>query len=322
MTAARIAVTMGDPAGVGPEVTVKALARWRAPRGVECIVYGDRGRLAQAAKLCRVPMSKLPMMQDFENVRPNLAWGRVSAAAGRAAADYLHAAADDALDGYVQAIVTAPINKHACRKGGFQWQGHTDMLEDVCGVKRAVMLLVAGDMRVAVLTHHLPVAEAAKRVKRGAIEETANVLLDGLRRDLGIRAPRLAVCGLNPHAGEGGDIGKEDLREIAPSVKALRKRGHRVDGPVSGDTVFVRHLAGEFDAVLAMYHDQGLIPLKLHGFGRAVNITLGLPFVRTSVDHGTAFDIAGTGKAEADSMIAALDAAVGMLRGRKLRPKR
>jgi 4-hydroxythreonine-4-phosphate dehydrogenase len=231
--------------------------------------------------------------------------GLLSAAAGRAAYETIVRAVADARNGTVDAIATAPVNKEAFRLAGLPWSGHTDLLAHLTGAHHVAMMFHSDALRVVLATIHIPLADVSRLLTRGSLEATIELTARELPR-FGIAAPRIAVAGLNPHAGEHGLFGPEEEQTIGPAIEACR--GHRIDvsGPFPGDTVFVRARRGEFDVVIACYHDQGLIPIKLVAFGQAVNVTLGLPIVRTSVDHGTAFDIAGKGVADPESMIAAV----------------
>jgi 4-hydroxythreonine-4-phosphate dehydrogenase len=231
--------------------------------------------------------------------------GKVSAAAGRAAYDAIVRAVAEARDGALAAVVTAPINKEAFAEAGLPWRGHTDLLAELTGAPRVAMMFYAEALRVVLATIHVPLADVPRLLTRELLEFTVTLTARELPR-FGYPAPRLALAGLNPHAGEHGVIGREEEDVFAPAVAALRGRGIDVTGPWPGDTIFVRASRGEFDAVIACYHDQGLIPVKLLAFGRAVNVTLGLPIVRTSVDHGTAFDIAGRGVADHSSLVEAV----------------
>lgn len=276
----RVAITVGDPAGIGPEIAAAAAA--------------DRGVLEVCTPLVYAP-------PDGAGFVP----GQLSGEAGQAAYDTLLRAVADARAGVVDAIATAPINKAAFARAGLTWRGHTELLAYLCGVDQVVMMFYAAALKVALITVHIPLAEVPRRLTRERVTSTIDLVARELPR-FGIARPRLAVAGLNPHAGEDGLLGTEDAAVLAPAIDACRGRGVDVRGPIPGDTVFVRAARGEFDCVLACYHDQGLIPVKLLAFGTAVNVTLGLPIVRTSVDHGTAFDIAGQGKADAGSMIEAV----------------
>jgi 4-hydroxythreonine-4-phosphate dehydrogenase len=274
-----IAITSGDPAGIGPEIAQKAAADARVLAVCEPIVYGP---------------------PDGSRFEP----GILSAAAGRAAYDALCAAVRDAQAGRVEAVATAPVNKLAFARAGLPWKGHTDLLAELTGAPRVAMMFWSEPLKVILATVHVALADVPRVLTR----ELLAGIIDLTRRELprfGVAAPRLALAGLNPHAGEGGVIGSEEQQVLEPVVEAARAKGIDIQGPFPGDTIFVRASRGEFDAVIACYHDQGLIPVKLLAFGTAVNVTLGLPIIRTSVDHGTAFDIAGKGVADPSSMIAA-----------------
>jgi 4-hydroxythreonine-4-phosphate dehydrogenase len=279
----RIGITVGDPAGIGPEIAVKASADPRVREACEPILYGPHSP------------------QD----RAGFAPGRLSAEAGRAAYDAIVRAVDDAGRGALDAIATAPINKEAFALAGLPWKGHTDLLAHLTGTPRVAMMFFAEALRVVLATIHVPLAEVPGLLTPDLMEFTIGVTARELPR-FGFASPRIAVAGLNPHAGEHGVIGREDGDVLVPAIETARERGIDVSGPWPADTVFIRASRGEFDAVIACYHDQGLIPVKLLAFGRAVNVTLGLPIVRTSVDHGTAFDIAGRGAADHSSLVEAV----------------
>ncbi|MCY4658660.1 MAG: 4-hydroxythreonine-4-phosphate dehydrogenase PdxA [Acidobacteria bacterium] len=281
MSLPRIGITVGDPAGIGPEIAERAAA--------------DEGVLAVCA----------PVLYGAPGARGAVPAGTASAAAGRSAYDAVVAATADAMAGRIDAVATAPINKAAWAMAGLAWRGHTELLAELTGARRVAMMFHAERLRVVLATTHVPLAEVPRRLTRERIEEVVGLAHDELPR-FGCPRPRLAVAGLNPHAGEGGLLGEEEERCVRPAVEACRARGIAVTGPEPADTLFVRALRGAFDAVIACYHDQGLIPVKLVAFGEAVNVTLGLPIVRTSVDHGTAYDIAGRGVADPSSMIAAV----------------
>lgn len=314
--ATRLAVTVGDPAGIGPEVVLKALGRADRP-AADVVVYGpvsvlqDRARRlglrsldTLAARVVDIPLTG--------EVHP----GRTSPAAGHAAADAVLRAARDAMAGEVDAIVTAPLNKESLAAAGHPWPGHTEMLAEVAGVSDVAMLFVGGSLRVALVTIHRSLRSVPDAVTGEEVERVARLLHLELPR-LGAASRRIAVCGLNPHAGEGGMFGREEIEVIAPAVVRLRAAGLDVSGPFPADSLFVRASRGEFDAVLAQYHDQGLIPVKLASFGHAVNVTLGLPFVRTSVDHGTGFDIVDRGIADEGSLLAAIRLAADLVAARR-----
>lgn len=336
MSVRRIGITMGDPAGIGPEIILKALAEISARdgmRGFVPIVYGARSVMVDAARDLGVDVAfvdasarpEWPAVALVECGEPRhpVRLAVVDAEAGRLAFAAIERAVRDALNGSIAAIVTAPISKEAINLAGYAYAGHTDMLADLTGTRDTCMLLAHDKLRVAHVSTHVALARVPSLVTPERLTRVLELTLDALHR-FGMEKPRIAVAALNPHAGEGGLFGREDAEVIAPTVEAFRRRGEDVSGPISGDTVFVRALGNEFDAVIAMYHDQGHIPLKLLGFRidpearkwmalSGVNVTLGLPFVRTSVDHGTAFDIAGKGVASAQSMVEAIDFALAMI---------
>jgi 4-hydroxythreonine-4-phosphate dehydrogenase len=276
----RVAITVGDPAGIGPEIARKAADDPRVREVCEPVLYGP------------------PADASFEP-------GVLSAAGARAAYEAICAAVRDATDRRVAAVATAPVNKLGFSAAGLPWKGHTDLLAHLTGAPRVAMMFWSEPLKVVLATVHVPLAEVPRLLTRDLLDGVIDLAAEELPR-FGIAAPRLALAGLNPHAGEGGLLGGEEARVLEPAVEAARQRGVRIDGPFPGDTVFGRAVRGEFDAVIACYHDQGLIPVKLLAFGRAVNVTLGLPIVRTSVDHGTAFDIAGRGVADPSSMVEAV----------------
>jgi 4-hydroxythreonine-4-phosphate dehydrogenase len=290
----RIAITVGDPAGIGPEVARRAAMDPRVLAACDPDVYepADRGRFAA---------------------------GVLSADAGRAAYDTIVRAVEDAQQGRVGAIATAPVNKEAFRLAGLPWNGHTDLLAHLTGARDVAMMFYSEALSVVLATVHIALADVPRALTRESLEATIALTARELPR-FGVAAPRIAVAGLNPHAGEHGLFGREEETAIGPAIAAARGRGIDVSGPFPADTVFVRARRGEFDVVIACYHDQGLIPVKLVAFGRAVNVTLGLPIVRTSVDHGTAFDIAGKGIADPESMIAAVLLAARLARSRGSAP--
>lgn len=287
----RIGITLGDAAGIGPEIIRAAIESGSLPGGADYVVIG-----------------KAP---DFTPGNPNEATARAAAAA-------LEEAARRALAGELNAVVTAPIHKARIYEAGFKFPGQTEFFADRCRVSNYAMLLTGGALTVALVTTHIPLAQVATSLRKDEIVRVGLLLEDFLRRRLN-RPARIAVAGLNPHAGESGALGREEIDVIAPAVAALQSPIRNPNsaffgGPFSPDTLFHRAAGGEWDGVLCMYHDQGLIPLKLHAFHNGVNVTLGLPFPRTSPDHGTAFEIAGKGSARADSMIAAITLAVELVR--------
>jgi 4-hydroxythreonine-4-phosphate dehydrogenase len=279
----RIGVTVGDPAGIGPEIAVKAAADSSLAALCEIVLYGPHA--AHELK--------------------GFARGQISAEAGRAAYDAIVRAVGDTQSGEIDAVATAPINKEAFAAAGLPWRGHTDLLAHLTGAGQVAMMFYAESLRVILATVHIPLSEVPAALTRTTVEAIIALAARELPR-FGFAAPRLALAGLNPHAGEHGLMGREDDEVLAPAVEACRARGVSIAGPFPADTVFVRAMRGEFDAVVACYHDQGLIPVKLVAFGKAVNVTLGLPIIRTSVDHGTAFDIAGQGVADPSSLIEAI----------------
>jgi len=298
---------MGEPAGIGPEV---AIAAFRSLDGH----VGDRPlRLVGDPDIFR----GAGYLSDDNALWPT-AERAVHSSAGADPANAgaviaaIDAAVGAAVAGNAAAIVTAPIHKASLLQAGFAYPGHTEYLAHLTGARRAVMLLAGGGLRVVPLTIHLPLAEVPSRVTKESIVEVAEIVLAALTRDFGIGHPRLAIAGLNPHAGEAGEIGREDLEIVLPAAASLRAKGHAVMGPLPADTMFHAEARARYDAALCMYHDQALIPLKTLAFWDGVNITLGLPIVRTSPDHGTALDIAGQGKADSRSMIAAIRMAAAM----------
>jgi len=293
MTKPRVALTVGDPAGIGPEIAHKAAVD---PRVLEC---------------CD------PVIYDAEHRAPITA-GQLSAAAGRAAYDVIVRAVEDAVAGRVDAIATAPVNKEAFALAGLPWKGHTDLLGHLTGSPHVAMMFDAPGLRTVLATVHIPLAHVPRALTTDLLMRTIRLTARELPA-FGCDTPRIAVAALNPHAGEHGLMGREDDEVIAPAVRVCASEGIDVSGPHPGDTVFVRAHRGEFDVVIACYHDQGLIPVKLLAFGKSVNVTLGLPIVRTSVDHGTAFDIAGRGVADAGSMIEAVRLAARLAGTRRRR---
>ena len=274
----RIAITVGDPAGIGPEIARKAAVD------------------ARVVAVCEPVLYEAPTVQPFP---PG-----PSAGSGRVAYDQVVRAVEDALAGRVQGLATAPVSKEAFALAGLPWKGHTDLLAELTGSPFVAMMFESPALRVVLATVHVPLARVPALLTRERVERTLRLAAAELPR-FGIPRPRLAVAALNPHAGEGGLMGEEEASVLAPAVAACREDGLEVSGPWPADTIFRRAHLGEFDAVMACYHDQGLIPVKLLAFGTAVNVTLGLPIVRTSVDHGTAYDIAGRGVADPGSMIEA-----------------
>jgi 4-hydroxythreonine-4-phosphate dehydrogenase len=322
-------ITMGDPAGVGPEIIVKALLAGDFDRVARpLLVAGDVGVLRRAAGLfgadatvrtqadgrVRLVLGARELaVQPLSQLTPEEApFGRAGATCGRAMLAYIEWACARCLDGSAAGMVTAPISKSAIRAAGCDFPGHTELLAERCGVAKVVMMLAGARLKVALVTTHHAYAEVPALLSQEEILATISITHAALRRDFGFVSPRLAVLALNPHAGEGGLFGDEEQRLIAPALKAAQAEGILASGPHSADTLFHFAAQGAYDAVICMYHDQGLIPLKLLHFEDGVNVTLGLPIVRTSVDHGTAYDLAGTGRASAASLVAAVQMAEEM----------
>jgi len=316
---ARIALTSGEPAGIGPEL---CLAAARAQLPVELVCLADRTLLAERAAQLGWPIN----LRDYDpNTRqpsqPNtLAVLHIPLAApskagqldkrnARYVLDLLDRAIKGTVSGEFAAIVTAPVHKGVINDGGVPFTGHTEYLAEHTGGSLPVMMLAAPGMRVALATTHLPLKDVSAALTIESLLKTATIVNDDLRKWWGITAPRIAVCGLNPHAGEGGYLGREEIDVIAPAIQLMRERGIQATGPLPADTAFVPQMLDQCDAVLAMYHDQGLPVIKHAGFERTVNITLGIPILRTSVDHGTALDLAGTGRADPRSLMAAIELA-------------
>jgi 4-hydroxythreonine-4-phosphate dehydrogenase len=320
---APIALTMGDPAGIGPEIIVKLFDEAEARNDV--VVFGDFGILQRAITLlgAKVTLVRLSKIQDFVPLRgtlpvlslstlpSDLAYGKVDARAGAAAYQYITAAIAAGLAGEIRAICTAPIHKEALKAAGVNYPGHTEILADLTGTRDYAMMLMNHELRTLLVTIHLSLRNAIDALTIEG-ELTAIRLAHEACLQLGVAKPRVAVAGLNPHAGEGGLFGREDIDIIAPAIEAARAAGIDASGPWAGDTVFMRARKGEFDIVVAQYHDQGLIPVKYLGVDEGVNVTVGLPFPRTSVDHGTAFDIAGKGCADHSSLKVALEQAAAL----------
>ena len=308
----RLVISSGDPAGVGPEVTIKAIAH--LPTGVaECIVTGDPGLLEQTARALGLPA---PTQVEAVGKATHIRTGELSKEAGQAAVDAVKRAVDLINEGKADALVTAPINKEAIRLAGYPWPGHTEMLADLTHASDVRMLLTSDRLRVVHVTTHRSLRQAIVAVTRERILRTIE-LADEAGHMLGIHQARIGVAGLNPHAGEGGLFGDEEQNEITPAVNNAKQKGIDVTGPWPADTLFWRAVNGEFDLVVAMYHDQGHVPVKLLGLDAGVNISLGLPIIRTSVDHGTAFDISGKGIARWESMGTAIRVAAEIVRRRQ-----
>lgn len=327
-TPARLALTPGEPAGIGPDLCIQLAQQSQA---LELIVIADPELLRQRAKALGLPLR----LRDFDPAEPvrisaagemtvlpvKLATPAQPARLDPANADYvlecLRQAVDGCTDGRFDGMVTGPVHKGVINEAGIPFTGHTEFLAERSTTPRVVMMLATEGLRVALATTHLPLAEVSAAITSPLLEEVIRILHHDLQQRFAIAAPRIMVCGLNPHAGEGGHLGREEIEIIAPLLERLRGEGMQLYGPLPADTLFTPRYLDEADAVLAMYHDQGLPVLKHKGFGRAVNVTLGLPFIRTSVDHGTALELAGSGKADIGSLEYAIQVAQEMLRGRE-----
>jgi 4-hydroxythreonine-4-phosphate dehydrogenase len=311
----RLALTVGDPAGIGPEIALKALAHPDAA-GAEWVVYGSREVLQQSARSLGLKTAEASGHAMVDIGGTLVEAGVVSAEGGRQAAVAVTRAAEDSLKGALRGLVTAPLNKEAMHIAGFAYPGHTELLAHVAKTPNVAMMFVGGKLRVALLTIHAPLKDVPSLVTASEIIRVATLVHEALPRFGAVAGvPRIAIAGLNPHAGEHGHIGTEEQEVFPGALKALRAAGLDIVGPFPGDTLFVRAARGDFDGVIACYHDQGLIPVKLLAFGEAVNVTIGLPFIRTSVDHGTGFDIAGKGRADEGSLLAAMRLAVQLANG-------
>jgi len=321
-----IGITMGDPAGVGPEVVMKALASAQTHALCRPLVIGDATQLERAGRLLNLKLAihsiKKPENAEFRSgavdcidlalVPEDIAFGKVSAVAGEAAYRYIERSVELALNRSIDAICTAPINKEALNAAGHRYPGHTELLAKLTGTQEVSLTLLAAKLRVIHVTAHIGLLDAIEKIDAALVERTIERGRDLLMR-VESKEPRIGVCGINPHAGEGGLFGRgEEEKKIVPAVAAARARGWKVDGPLPADSLFYLATRGDYDLVVAMYHDQGHGPVKALGLEHGVNVTAGLPIVRTSVDHGTAFDIAGTGKADERSMIEALRQAAAL----------
>lgn len=333
----RIGITMGDPSGIGPEIVLKALADPDLLAAADVVVVGDGGRLRRVAKALDLPFNLdvwpfeelvagfsefliptdegRPILCSLDNLPPTVEDGRISPLYGKASGEYVEAAVKLYQAGIIEATATAPINKRSLLLGGYSFTGHTELLAHLTGTRNFALGFVSPVLRVVLLTTHLPLSRALTYIKKERIER----MLALTHRELirwGLRSPRIAVAALNPHGAEGGLFGLEEATEIEPAIESCRRADPMmdIDGPIPAETVFLRAARGEFDVVLCCYHDQGMIPVKCLSFGEVVNVTLGLPFIRTSTNHGTAFDIAGIGTADPTSLIAAVKLAAELVR--------
>ncbi len=328
-----IAITMGDPAGIGPEVLAKALSLKEIYDICRPAVIGESHVMQGAISLIKKSLKLRPVKKVAETLgqfgtidildlhKPDLKEfkiGQVSAACGGAAMEYIEMAMNLALSGEVKAMVTAPINKEATMLAGYEGLGHLEYISKKTNTKESATMLATGNLRCVHLTTHYSLREACDQVTKERVLARLK-LTDECFVKWGFGKPRIAAAGINPHAGENGMFGREEIEEIGPAVEEARKLGIDVKGPIPADSVFNRAINGEFDVVLVMYHDQGHIPVKVHGFENSVSVALGLPLLRTSVDHGTAFDIAGKGIAEAQSMVEAIKVAVSLCQGKGIK---
>jgi len=336
-----VGITMGDSSGIGPEIIAKALSLKEVYDVCHPLIIGDAKVMTNALEIARV-LLKINSIKDLKEAKfecgvidvldlgnikmEELKMGQVNAMAGKAAVEYVKKAVELAVNRKVHAIATAPINKEAMNRAGYDYSGHTELLAHLTGTKDYAMMLLAGPLRVTHVTTHMALREACNLIKKERVLKIMGLTHQALQ-SLGIKEPKIAVASLNPHRGEGGLFGAEEIEEIAPAVESARKTGINVSGPISADTVFVKARGGAFDAVVAMYHDQGHIPIKLMGLEwnererkwtavGGVNITIGLPIIRTSVDHGTAFGKAGKGTANPQSLIEAIKVAAKMAKAK------
>lgn len=332
-----IGITMGDPCGIGPEVILKALSSQETGSAADYVVIGcykvlrdvadslSMGKNLQLSRLDSISSNAYRdstnniNVLDLDNVSVQDALShKPSANSGRASVEYIMKGIDLAMDGGVDAIVTAPISKEAVKMAGFEFAGHTELLQDKTAVEDVVMLMAGNGLRVSFVTTHLAVKDVSGFINRESVFSTIQTTATGLKQLFGIADPKIAVCGLNPHCSDGDRFGTEERDAIIPAIKRAQECGIDCIGPLSSDTVFNKALNGEFDVVVAQFHDQGTIPIKMHAFDSGVNITLGIPIIRTSPTHGTAFDIAGKDSANSGSMIEAIKTAIMMAEKQRL----
>ena len=314
-----LGITIGDPAGIGPEISLKVLDKYEEYKN-SVILYGSISILEYYKNILNLTsdFSLITNPHEFQKGKINIinvvdldinsiSIGNVSEICGRSPYLYVEKAIQDALNGRIKAVVTAPLNKEALNKGGYAYEGHTEIFAKLTNTKKYAMMLWSEKLSVIHVSTHCSLKNACERATKERVFDTIELAQQGLQK-MGVKTPRIAVAGLNPHSGESGLFGREEIEQIIPAIDEAKKKGWNVDGPISPDVVFLKAYNGEYDIVVAMYHDQGHIPLKLLAFGNGVNITLGLPIVRTSVDHGTAFDIAGKGIANEEDLFYALRA--------------
>ena len=310
-----IGITMGDPGGIGPEVILKALASPEVKAAANYVVIGSEKVLSNISN--RVLTDNISVL-DLDNFTVNnTLTHKPLPESGKASVEYILKGLDLALDGKIDALVTAPISKEAIKMAGFDFAGHTELLKEKTSVENVVMFMVGKGLRVSFVTTHLAVSEISGAINRENVFSTIQITATGLKTFFGIDQPKIAVCGLNPHCGDGDRFGTEERDIIIPAIERAQEMGINCQGPLSADTVFNKALNGEFDIVVVQFHDQGAIPIKMHAFDSGVNITLGIPVIRTSPTHGTAFDIAGKGIADSGSMTEAIKTAVMMAETRK-----
>ncbi len=324
----RIGITLGDPNGIGAEIIMKVFSELRMNSLCTPVIYGSNKVFSRYRKILNInDFNPLVFQNHLNEKRPNLINcisdnfevepGKVTQQAGLASLACLKKAVEDLKSGFIDAVVTAPINKHNIQSESFSFPGHTEFFTSEFGLNQSLMMLCADDLRVALVTGHVPLAQVSSLIKPDLLKTKLNLLLKSLVEDFGIGKPKIAVLGLNPHAGESGLLGKEEMEVIAPVVEEFKAQGHLVFGPFPADGFFGMRLHSGYDGILAMYHDQGLIPFKYIGFETGVNFTAGLPIVRTSPDHGTAYSIAGKGIADESSMRHAIFKAIDITRTRK-----
>lgn len=306
----KIGITIGDVNGVGPEVALKAVAygRWLADAGF--VFVGSESMVREQAAAMKIPVSRKIEFIDVET-QPQWTPGNIEVNASRMAGEAIRRAVDGCMSGELDAMVTAPICKEGFHKAGINVPGHTEFLAELTNTKNFGMMLMGGGLRVMLVTRHIPIAKVAGALTKKTIREHIELTAEGLKL-FGLENGKIGVCGLNPHAGDGGVLGREEKTLINPAIKQVREKGYDVSDAVPADTIFYEARKGQYNAVVAMYHDQGLAPLKMIGFDEGINVTLGLPIIRTSPDHGTAFGIAGQNKASAKSMRNAIKLAVEM----------
>jgi 4-hydroxythreonine-4-phosphate dehydrogenase len=327
-----IGITMGDPAGIGPEVVVKAATNRRVARSCHPVVLGSYQIIFSAARkfLKKATVRRIVWPEDARTSRDGInvldcsgfdqgriKTGRITKLSGRMAADSVFYAVQLALSEQIDAMVTAPLSKKGLHLAGYDFPGHTELLAYLTATSSYAMMFISKRYRVVLLTTHLPLADVARNISKKMILDKLTVTQTALQKFFAVRKPKIGVCALNPHCGEEGILGSEEKKTIIPAIKAARRKGIKALGPFSSDTIFSPAVSGDFDCILAMYHDQGLIPLKMRGLGEAVNVTMGLPIIRTSPDFGTALDIAGKGIADPKGMVNAILLSAQMVRKAK-----